>query len=247
MKYYVSDNHLKLREYGRNVQMMVEFAKRLTDKEERSALCHEIVRIMALLKPEVRENPEYEQKLWDHLYHLAEYDIDVDTRFSMPSPEKVLTRVSEPIVYPWTGSRYKVYGRNVELLVEEAIRQEDPEARLSLTSLVANIMKMFIKGPNDRDSTVEATVVEHLRVLSNGRLSFAPEELDFYKSQANSPAPQVTTMKFTQRNKGYQNQGPQNRGNQGGGGGGGGQRGGGGGGGGGNSQPGNRRNNKNRR
>lgn len=244
MKYYVSDKHLKLREYGRNVQMMVEYAKELKDKEERSALCHEIVRIMSQLNPNVKDGPEFKQKLWDHLYHLADFDIDVDSEYPIPTPEMILSHAPTPLPYPWTGSRYKVYGRNVELMVEEAVNQTDPEARHSLSSLVANIMKMFIKGPNDRDSTVEATVCEHLKVLSNGRLSFTPEELNFYKSQANTPTPQVTTMKFTQRNKGYQSQRPQGGGG-GGGNSGGGQRGGGGGGG--SSQPGNRRNNKNRR
>lgn len=206
MKYTVSENNLKLREFGRNVQMMVEYAKSLNDTEERNALCREIVRIMSNISPNVKDSPDFRQKLWDHLYHLAEYDIDIDGEYPMPDPEEKAAGPKEPMDYPWQKSRYRIYGRNVELMVDKAVEMGPGEARDDLVNLIANIMKMHLKNNNERDGSAELVVVEHLRKMSNNELNYQVEELTFYKAQA-APAHTSGSMKYTQRNKGYQKQG----------------------------------------
>jgi len=182
MRYHISDEPLRLREYGRNIQMMVDYAKQLTDDNHRNALVHEIVRIMSNINPSVKENPEYKTLLWEHLYHIAEYDIEVEAPIPMPEARELNTRPTEPMPYMRDKSRFRQYGRNVDLMVEEALKEEDGPRRDALINLIANIMKMHLKT-QERDSNAEVTVMEHLRVLSNGKIRLSPEDITFYKGQ----------------------------------------------------------------
>lgn len=182
MRYHISDEPLRLREYGRNIQMMVEYAKGLTDDAHRNALVHEIVRIMSNINPSVREIPEFRTLLWEHLYHIAEYDIEVDAPIPMPEARELNTRPTKPMAYMRDKSRYRQYGRNVDLMVEQALKEEDGPRKDALINLIANIMKMHLKT-QERDSNAEVTVMEHLRVLSNGKIRLSPEDITFYKGQ----------------------------------------------------------------
>lgn len=189
MKYKISNERLKLREYGRNVQMMVNYCKTLEDRDERNALCRDIVRIMASMNPNLRDGPDLRQKLWDHFYHLAEYDIDVDSEFPPPDPETMFTRPPERMPYLSKRSRFRQYGRNVELMADEAMRMEDEGRKHALVSMILNIMKMQIKG-TEKDSNAELIVCDHLRVMTKAKLDYQPEDIRFHRYSATPPPQQ---------------------------------------------------------
>lgn len=178
--YYTSEAKLKLKEYGRTIQNMVDYAKTLPNRRERNALVREIIRMMALLNPNLRENPDYKQKLWDDLWFLADFEIDIDAEFPMPPPESVHSRPAKRMPYSTAHSRFRQYGHTVDLMIEKAIAIQDPAERKALVTIICNIMKFNIKG-NDRDSTVEETVLQHLNVISNGKLRYTVAEINFSK------------------------------------------------------------------
>jgi hypothetical protein len=179
-KYYTSEEPLKLKEYGRIIQNMVAYARNVKDEKERLALVHDIVRIMTLLNPSLKENPDFKYKLWDHLYFLAEFDPKVQTEIPMPEPELVYSRPKSRMPYYNAKSRFRAYGHTIELFVEQAIKIQDPAERKALVTIICNMMKVSIKG-TDRDATVEETVMEHLNILSNGKLRYKPEDINFSK------------------------------------------------------------------
>lgn len=191
MKYKISDEPMKLREFGRNVQMMLNYCKELEDKDERNALARTIVRIMANINPVVREEADYEQKLWDHLLLLADYDLDVDVpaEFTRAESSRKFTRPTRRMEYRHHRSRFLQYGHNVELMAEEAIRMQDSDEKLALVALILNIMKMQIKGA-EKDTNAELIVCEHLKTLSRGKLDYQPEDVRFHK-YARETAPQL--------------------------------------------------------
>lgn len=185
--YHTPSEPLQLREYGRNIQNMVAYCKELADREERTALAHEIVRIMGNIHPSVKENPEYERVLWDHFYFLAGYDIDIDSDFEMGEPqEQMVSRPEEVMEYSNHKSRFRQYGHNVEMMVKEALEMEDEDRKFALVNLVANIMKMQLRS-NDRDSTNELTVLEHLKVMTKGELTYQPEDITWFKTAPPQP------------------------------------------------------------
>lgn len=183
MSYSIYPEQMKLREYGRNVQMMVDYCRTLPDRDERNALTKEIIRIMSYMIPQQREGEDHTRKLWDHFYHLAEYDIDIDSEFDMPERDTIFTRPKERMAYLTRRSRFRQYGQNIELMAEVAIDMEDDEERKhALVTLILNIMKTQLKnGSGEKDSNAEATVCEHLKVLTKGKLTYQPEEIKFHK------------------------------------------------------------------
>jgi hypothetical protein len=176
MKYYISDTPLKLKEYGRNVQSMVEYAKTIEDKEERNKVVQEIVRIMANLNPNVRELPDYEQKLWDNLFMIADFDLDVDAPFPVPSPEEVLGHKSERLSYFKPKPRYRQYGYNTELMVRKAVEMPDGEEKTAFINYIATIMRQLLRDV-DRESTPEETLAAHLNEMSKGKLQLKGSDL----------------------------------------------------------------------
>lgn len=187
--YKISDEHLELREYGRNVQMMVAYCKTLENRDERNVLAREIVRIMSNMNPGLRDSPDFDQKLWDHFYHLAEYEIDIDSEFEMPSPEALFSRPPSRMPYQNKPARFRQYGRNVELMAKEALEMEDPDRAHALVTLILNIMKMALKGL-EKDSNAELIVCDHLRVITKGKIDMQPEDIEFYKFNAHPPMQQ---------------------------------------------------------
>lgn len=193
MKYKISDEQVKLREYGRNVQEMVKYCKILPDDHERNVLAREIIRIMANMNPNLGDGADYQAKLWDHFYHLADYDIDVDSDFAIPEPGEVFSRPTERMVYHNKRSRYRQYGQNIELMAEAAMDiTDDPDRKHALVTMTLNIMKMHLKGV-EKDSNAEAIVCEHMRVLTKGELTYSPDDIRFQRYATAPPIQQPSS------------------------------------------------------
>ncbi len=190
MKYKISDETMKLREFGRNVQMMLNYCKKLEDRDERNALARYIVRIMANINPIVQQEADYEQKLWDHLLHLADYELDVDipSEFTRAEYTPRNQRPTKRLDFPSTRARFHQYGRNVELMSEVAVKMTDEDEKLALIAMILNIMKMQIKGA-EKDSNAELIVCEHLKMMTKGKLDYQPEDVRFHKYSRETAPP----------------------------------------------------------
>jgi len=210
-KYKIAPDLLKLREYGRNVQMMVGYAKQVEDRNERNALSHEIVRIMGSINPALAENPDSVHKIWDHFYFLADYDIDIDSNYPIPAPETMFTRPPARMPYNNKRSRYRQYGRNVELMADKALEMTDEDRKHALVTLILNIMKSHLKG-QEKDSNAEIIVCDHLRIFTKGRLDYHPTQIEFYKFNAHVQHMQQAQQQHRQQNQRNQGGGKRNYG-----------------------------------
>ncbi|WNJ21237.1 DUF4290 domain-containing protein [Pontibacter sp. G13] len=187
MKYHLTDTPLKLREYGRNVQSMVEYALTLEDRDQRTVVASEIVRIMSNLNPSLKENPDYKQKLWDSLFIISGFELDVDSPYPIPEAEVVMGRPEKRMDYYRSHPRYRQYGVNVELMVKAAIDMEEGPKKTAYLNMIANTMKLFLRA-SDRDSTPEEVIAEHIRDLSSGKIKVKGEDLTISKVQVQYPS-----------------------------------------------------------
>ena len=203
-KYGNTKSLLKLKEYGRNVQEMIEYCKTIEDDVVRNALAHEIVRIMSNISPNAKDMPDYRQKLWDHFFHIADYNIKVDSEFPMPEPKDKFITPSTRMAYTEGKPRYRQYGRNVELMIQEALKMEDNAERMALVNLIANIMRQHLRD-SDRDSNAELTILEHMRLLSKGELNYQREDIRFYQGKLKQPQQQNKYDGSDRRQKGQKN------------------------------------------
>jgi len=173
MEYNTQQPDMVITEYGRNVQRMIEYCLSLTDREERSRCARSIVRVMAILNPQLKEYADYEHKLWDHLFIISDYELDVDAPF--PKPEKaLLDSKPDKVPYPQKDIQFKHYGKILEDLIKKAMNEKDDKSREIFTDQIAQLMKKHYLNWN-RDSVNDQLIVEQLENLSGGKLKVSEQ------------------------------------------------------------------------
>lgn len=175
MEYNTQQRRLPLPEYGRSVQRMVDHALTITDREERQRCAHTIINIMGGMFPQLRDMPDFKNKLWDHLAIMSGFQLDIDYPVEIVSQDS-LDRKPSRVPYPSGKIRYRHYGR----LVQEALRvvseSKDEEAIKYAARMIASQMKRDYLSWN-KDSVEDSRIADDLCELSDGRIRLAPEEL----------------------------------------------------------------------
>jgi hypothetical protein len=159
-------------EYGRNVQKMVEHAISVEDKDERNIIAHAIISVMGQLQPHLRDIADFKHKLWDHLFIISDFKLDVDSPYPLPD-KAVLFEKPAPMAYPKTENRYKHYGKSVKTLIDVAIAFEDKEEQKALTGVILNLMKKTYLTFN-QSSVEDKQIITDLKAISKDQLE-APE------------------------------------------------------------------------
>ena len=168
LEYNTQRGMLLISEYGRNVQKMVEITLEIEDREKRNLAAQNIVNVMALLNPQVREVADYKHKLWDHLFIISDFMLDVDSPY--PVPEKAAIKAPpKPLSYPKSDIRYKYYGKVMEDMIKHMTEMEDGPDKEQITQNLANFMKMSYLTWN-KDTVDDSTIFKHLEELSKGKM-----------------------------------------------------------------------------
>lgn len=190
-------------EYGRNVLKMVEDVKKIEDRQKRTEQAKAVVRVMEILNPQVHSADNWEQKLWDHLYIMADYDLDVDSPYPKPSPEQ---RKSRPEIIPLKKKPIKAthYGRNIESIIELIASEEDGEMKTAMIRSLAMYMRQQYLIWN-KDSVADSTIFSDIEKLSDYRIR-VPEGLTLSRlsSDSNFSRPGMTIDFATVRKSGGQ-------------------------------------------
>ena len=174
LEYNSERNQLVIPEYGRHVQKMVEHCLEEKDKSKRTHMAEAIVEVMTNINPNHRDANDFKQKLWDQLYIISDFKLDVDAPFDRPDKEE-LFRKPEPLHYPQNHPKYRFYGNNISKMIDEAIKVEDGKLKEALVYNIANHMKKCFLNWN-RDSVKDSVIFKHLEELSNGKLSLKPDD-----------------------------------------------------------------------
>lgn len=140
LDYNTQRSKLIMSEYGREIQRMVEYACELPTKEERLKCAKTIIRQMENKNPQLRDNADYEQTLWDHLYLMSHRELDIDWPFDVSEADKILSK-PEPMKLPNGNIRLRHYGHLVEELFEQLKTMPEGEERDALVKKTANQMK----------------------------------------------------------------------------------------------------------
>jgi hypothetical protein len=166
---------LILKEYGRNMQMLVDHLRSLEDKEKRSEFAHLLIDLMKLINPAARESQESSQKLWDDLFIMSDFNLDIDSPFPMPERE-ILNKKPDRLSYQSTDIKFKHYGRNIQLLIKMAVDIEDPEDKEVAVIHIGRLMKSFQNTWN-RDNVEDVTILKNIEKMSNKELTIDIERV----------------------------------------------------------------------
>ncbi|MEM0932832.1 MAG: DUF4290 domain-containing protein [Bacteroidota bacterium] len=172
LEYNTERSKLFIPEYGRHFQKMVDHAVSIADREERNKVAKAIISVMGNLQPHLRDVPDFQHKLWDQLFIMSDFKLDVDSPFPITSKE-VLQQRPEPLEYPQNHPKYRFYGNNIKRMIDVAIKWEKGDMRTGLEYAIANHMKKCYLNWN-KDSVEDAVIFEHLKELSEGQIDLAP-------------------------------------------------------------------------
>ncbi len=166
--YNTQRKRMALPEYGRNVQKMVDHIKTIKDRDERNRAARTIISIMGNLNPHLRDVGDFKHKLWDHLALIADFELDFDSPYPIPEPQKFEEK-PRMIPYQQGNITFLHYGRIIELMIDAASEMEDGEEKEYLTNLIVNQMKKAYITWN-RSQVSDEVIIENLKYLSKGKL-----------------------------------------------------------------------------
>lgn len=172
--YNATRDNLIQKEYGRNIQKLVKYVKSIEDRNKRSAYAYTLVELMKQINPAMKESPEYNQKVWDDLFIISGFDLDIDSPYKMPEKESIGKRPKH-IGYNNYNIKIKHYGRNIEILINKARELEGPEREEAII-FVGRLMKSFQYIWN-KETVDDALILKNIEELSNGELSLPIERI----------------------------------------------------------------------
>jgi hypothetical protein len=178
--YNTERSRMVIPEYGRNIQKMVEYTVEIEDREERNKAARAIISIMGNLNPHLRDVADFKHKLWDHLFIISDFKLDIDSPYEKPTPE-ILYEKPKPVPYDDYNIKYKHYGKIIELLIKQAINYEEGAEKNHLIKLIANHMKKCYLTWN-REVVTDEMIFEDLKKLSGGALT-VPADLKLSESK----------------------------------------------------------------
>ncbi len=168
-------------EYGRNVQKMVDYLKTIEDRDKRNEQARAIIKVMEILNPSVHLQEDYEHKLWDHLFIISGFDLDVDAPYPMPAPES-LGQKPEPVPIVKKPIKANHYGRNIESIIDFIADKEDGEVKTGMIRSLAVYMRQQYLIWN-KDTVSDETIFQDIEKLSDYRIK-VPEGLQLGKIDA---------------------------------------------------------------
>ena len=177
LEYNAERPHLIIPEYGRHLQKLIDQAVAIEDREERNKVARYIIQVMGGLNPHLRDVPDFQHKLWDQLFIMSDFRLEVDSPFPIPSRE-VLQLRPDALNYPQNFPKYRFYGNNIKYMIDVANGWEDGELKSALIKVIANHMKKSYLSWN-KDTVTDTVIFEHLYELSDGKINLlqSSEEL----------------------------------------------------------------------
>ena len=177
LEYNSERKHLIIPEYGRHLQKLIDQATAIEDSIERNKAAKYIIQVMGSLNPHLRDVPDFQHKLWDQLFIMSDFKLDVDSPYPIPSRE-VLQLKPDVLQYPQNFPKYRYYGNNIKYMIDVANKWDDGDMKNALVKVIANHMKKSYLSWN-KDTVKDDVIFEHLYELSDGKLNMlqSPEEL----------------------------------------------------------------------
>lgn len=171
LEYNTERPHLIIPEYGRHFQKMVDYAVSIEDAAERNKVAKSIIDVMGNLQPHLRDVADFQHKLWDQLFIMSDFKLDVESPFPITTKEMLQER-PEPLGYPQNFPKYRFYGNNIKRMIDVAVEWEQGDLRDGLEYAIANHMKKCYLNWN-KDTVDDSAIFNHLYELSDGKINLA--------------------------------------------------------------------------
>lgn len=170
MEYNTTRNHLIMKEYGRHIQKMIEDLLLIENKEQRQRSAYVVIELMGTLNPHLKNVEDFRHKLWDHLFLISDFKLDVESPYPIPTRETLRAR-PERLTYPKHHPRYNHLGKNIEVVIEKALKEENPEKKQGFANAIAYYMKLTYSNWH-KELVHDDTIQQELSTMTKGELEF---------------------------------------------------------------------------
>lgn len=170
MDYNTSRNYLEMREYGRHIQKMIEYVLTIEDSQKRNQQTKSIIELMGFLNPHLRNVEDFRHMLWDHLFVISNFTLDVDSPYPIPQKETYKEK-GERLKYPRRYPKYAHLGKNLEVVIDKALKEENPEKKLGFANAVAYYMKLAYNNWH-KEIVHDDAIQSELSSITDGQLTF---------------------------------------------------------------------------
>jgi len=176
MQYNSQMDKLVISEYGRNIQNMITKIKGEKDYIKRQQYAEAIVSLMHQMHPTDKHNPDSKSKLWHHLFKIADWDIHVTPPDGItPTPESTEIK-PEAVVYPEGIRKNRHYGKNVQMLIDKAVKMEDSEKKDEFVMIIAAYMKLAYRTWNKEHFVSDDVIKQDLNKMSEGQITMSEDD-----------------------------------------------------------------------
>ncbi|MCH5599713.1 DUF4290 domain-containing protein [Niabella ginsengisoli] len=207
MEYNTTRNHLAMREYGRHVQKMVEHILTIEDPNRRQNNTEAVIELMGFLNPHLKNVEDFRHKLWDHLFLIADFKIDVESPYPTPTREALKAK-PQPLPYPKRSSKFSHLGKNLEDIINKALAEQDPEKRQGFANAIAYYMKLAYNNWH-KEVVHDDAIQSELTNITDGQLEFTNTPyVKAYRMQQEN-----TKSNYGKRNNKFQQQRSNNNSN----------------------------------
>ena len=170
MEYNTTRNHLAMREYGRHIQKMIEYVLTIEDEEHRQRNAHALIELMGFLNPHLKNVEDFRHKLWDHLFLISDFRLNVKSPYPIPTRETLKAK-PEPLRYPKRYPKFSHLGKNLELVMNKALAEENPDKRQGFANSIAYYMKLAYSNWH-KETVHDDAIQSELTNLTKGQLEF---------------------------------------------------------------------------
>lgn len=170
MEYNTGRNYLVMKEYGRHIQRMVEYVTTIEDREKRQQQAQIVIELMGALNPHLKNVEDFRHMLWDHLFFISNFKLDVDSPYPIPTKETYKVK-PDPLPYPKRYPRYSHLGKNLELVVDKAMKEENPEKKAGFANAIAYYMKLSYSNWH-KELVHDDAIRSELNNITHGELEF---------------------------------------------------------------------------
>ena len=182
---------LILPEYGRNIQKLVQHAKSIEDADKRQWYVETLIELMNQMLPGTKTSTEIADKLWNHLFYIADYELEarVPDNVVIHKKGEVFMIPSDDMEYPQKKIPYRHYGWNVHTMVQKALAMEPGTKRDEFSKIIGSYMKLAYRTWGKEQFVNDELIKEDLRKMSHGQIDVSDDaSIDSYKNVNTAPA-----------------------------------------------------------
>jgi len=205
MHEYSNSDTLLLKEYGRNIQKLVEYLQTIEDKDERTRKAYLVVEMMKQIHPNYKEVQDIPSKFWDDLFIISHFQLDVDSPYPMPE-KNAIGKPPQKVEYSTNNIKFRHYGKNMQMLIEKVASMPESEQKKEMEIQLFKLFKSFCSSWQ-KENVEDSILIEHIKILSDGKINISAELAAQQKTNENTDVKAKDKQHHTnQNNKNKKNQ-----------------------------------------